>query len=231
MLEDALSYPMNGDNGLARILIGGVLGLFSFLLFPLFVVYGYMIHAMASSSRGEVEPPAFEDWSDLFVDGVKAAVVGIAYSLVPLVFLLTTTGVLGAGAEASGSAGGVLAGLGVFGLLVVIVLLFAIQYVLPAALTNMGREGRLGAAFDFETLKPVLTSGEYVKSVLVMFGVALIGGIAFTVFSVVTLGLGYLVAPFFYFWLYLAGSHLFGRAFGDIVGTDVGGSSQQVPPS
>lgn len=227
MLEESLSYPTNGESGLARILIGGVLGIFSFLLFPLFIVYGYMIHAMAAASRAETEPPAFEDWGDLLVDGIKASVVGLAYALVPLVLMFTTTGVLSAGSSAGGNAGGVLAGLGALGFLVVVLLLFALQYALPAALTNMGREGSIGAAFDFDALKPVLTSGEYLKAVLLTFGVALVGGIAFSVFALVTLGVGYLVAPFFYFWLYLAGSYLFGTAFGDAVETESAGPGRQ----
>lgn len=228
MLEDSLSYPTNGDSGLVRILIGGVLGVLSILLFPAFIVYGYMVRALAASSRGDAEPPAFEDWGGLFVDGVKAVVVSIAYSLVPMALMLLTIGMLSAGSSAGGNAGGLLAGLGVFGLFVGVILALAIQYVLPAAFTNLGREGRLGAAFDFDTLKPVLTSGEYIKAVVVMFGVAFVGGIAFMVFAVFTLGLGYLVAPFFYFWLYLAGSYMFGTAFGDVVDVEASGASQQV---
>ncbi len=46
------------------------------------------------------------------------------------------------------------------------------------------------------------------------FLVAVAGGIVFSIFAVVTFGLGYLAAPFFYFWLYLAGSYMFGTAFG-----------------
>lgn len=228
MLEDSLSYPTTGESGLARILIGGVLGVLSILLFPSFIVYGYMVRAMAASSRDVAEPPAFEDWGGLFVDGVKAAVVGIAYSLVPIVLMLLTVGMLSAGSSAGGNAGGLLAGFGAFGLFVVVLLIFAIQYVLPAALTNLGREGNLGAAFDFDTLKPVLTSGEYIKAVVLTFGVALVGGIAFMVFALFTLGVGYLAAPFFYFWLYLAGSYMFGTAFGDVVEAEAAGATQQV---
>nr|WP_227353934.1 DUF4013 domain-containing protein [Haladaptatus salinisoli] len=106
------------------------------------------------------------------------------------------------------------AGIGVLGLLVSAVLLFVVQYVLPAALTNAGRTGTVGGAFDFGTLGPVLTSKEYIVAVVSVFLVAVAGGIAFSVVAIVTLGLGYLAAPFFYFWLYLAGSYVFGTAFG-----------------
>lgn len=228
MLEDSLSYPTNGDSGLVRILIGGALGVLSLLFFPAFLVTGYMVRAMAASSRGVAEPPAFEDWTGLFVDGIKATVVGTVYSLVPMVLMLLTVGMLSAGSSAGGNAGGLLVGLGAFGLFVGVILVFAIQYVFPAALTNLGREGRLGAAFDFDTLKPVLTSREYIKAVVLMFGAAFVSGIAFMVFALFTLGIGYLVAPFFSFWLYLAGSYMFGTAFGDVVEVESPGASQQV---
>lgn len=228
MLEDALSYPTNGESGLARILIGGALGLLGILIVPALITYGYLIRAMAAASRGEEEPPAFEEWGDLLVDGVKAVAVGIAYSLVPLVLMAMVFVVIFSGSSAGGDAAGVATGLGVVGLLVVLVLSFAIQYLLPAALTNLGREGSIGAAFDFEEIKPVLMSGDYLKAAILTFGVALIGGIVFLVFSLVTLGIGYLVAPFFYFWLYLAGSYMFGTAFGNVAPMEPPNATEQV---
>jgi len=227
MLEDALSYPTNGESGLVRILIGGALGLLSVLLLPAFVVAGYMVRTMAGASRGEPEPPAFDDWGGLFVDGLKATAAGLAYSFGPILVIVAVAAVVGAGASAGGDAGGALAGLGILAILLVVVLLFVIQYAVPAALTNLGREGSLGAAFDFETLKPVLTSGEYLKAVLLVFGIALVSGTALSVFAVVTLGLGYLVTPFFYFWLYLAGGYMFGTAFGSVVDANHGEPTRQ----
>lgn len=227
MLEDALSYPTNGESGLVRILIGGVLGLLSVLILPSFLVAGYMLRTMAGASRGDPEPPAFDDWGGLFVDGLKATAAGIAYAFGPMLLVIVVAAVIGAGASAGGDAGGALAGIGILAILLIVLLLFVIQYAVPAALTNLGREGSLGAAFDFETLKPVLTSGEYLKAVLLVFGIALVGGTALSVFAVVTLGIGYLVAPFFYFWLYLAGSYMFGTAFGSVVGADHAGATRQ----
>ncbi|WP_135830120.1 DUF4013 domain-containing protein [Halorussus halobius] len=230
MLEDALSYPTNGESGLVRILIGGVFGVLSVLVLPAFVVAGYMLRAMAGASRGDPEPPAFEDWGGLFVDGLKATAASLAYAFGPILLMVVFVVVIGAGASAgSESTAGALAGLGILTILLLVVLLFVIQYAVPAALTNLGREGSLGAAFDFETLKPVLTSGEYLKAVLLVFGISMVGGMALSVFTTVTFGVGLVVTPFFYFWLYLAGSYMFGTAFGHAVDASGGRADPQGP--
>ncbi|MFC4552648.1 MULTISPECIES: DUF4013 domain-containing protein [Halorussus] len=228
MFEDALSYPTNGESGVARILIGGVLGILAILIIPSFILYGYMVQAMTAVSRGEDEPPAFEEWGDLLVDGVKAVVIGIAYSFVPFVLMVMVFVAMIGGSSAGGDTAGVAAGLGLVGMLVALVLSFAIQYVLPAALTNFGREGSIGAAFDFDELKPVLLSGDYLKAVVLTFGIALVGGVGFLVFALVTLGIGYILAPFFYFWLYLAGSYMFGTAYANVSPVEPPSSTEQV---
>lgn len=227
MLEDSLTYPTKGDSGIARILIGGGLLLFSFLIVPLFAVMGYFVQTLVGASRGETEPPAFEDWGALIVDGLKAFVVSIAYSLVPLVLFVVLMLVIGFGAPAGGDSAGtgaLFAGVGILMMLLYLVVALVINYVLPAAITNFAREGSIGAAFDFEALKPVLTSGSYVKAVLLMFGVALVVGVAFSIFAMITLGLGYIAAPFVYFYIYLAGAYMFGTAFGDVAGIEQSGT-------
>ena len=226
MLEDSLTYPTKGDGGIARIIIGGCLALFFFLVVPPFAAAGYLVRTLAGASRGEAEPPAFEEWGGLIVDGFKGFLISVAYSLVPLMLLAVFMIVLGAGGQASDGASGLLAGVGVVVMLLYLVVALAINYVLPAAITNFGREGSMGAAFDFETLKPVLMSGSYIKAVLLTFVVALAIGVAFSIFAFVTLGLGYLVAPFVYFYVYLASAYMFGTAFGDVAGIEGSGTER-----
>lgn len=226
MLEDSLTYPTKGEGGIVRILVGGGLCFLFFLIVPILAASGYLVRALAGASCDEAEPPVFEDWGGLIADGLKALLISVAYSIVPLVLLGVFVVLLGAGGRASDGAGGVLAGIGVVMMLLYLGVALAINYVLPAAITNFGREGSMGAAFDFETLKPVLTSGSYVKAVLLTFLVSLVVGVVFTVFALLTFGLGYLVAPFVYFYVYLAGAYMFGTAFGDTAGIDGPGTGR-----
>ncbi len=215
MLEEAIGYPTKGDSGIARIIIGGTLTFFSFLLIPGIFVGGYMLRVLAAASRNEELPPEFTDWGGMFMDGLKGFVVGFVYALVPIVIMIGMFLLIGIGS--SGDSAGLLSGIGVLGLLVTFVLALAIQYLLPAALTNLARTGDIGAAFDFETLAPVLKSTEYITAVVLTLLVAIAGGIAFSIAAIVTFGIGYLLFPFFYFWLYLAASFMFGTAFGNVV--------------
>lgn len=226
MLEDALSYPTRGDSGLARILIGGGLLFLSFLIVPAFAVLGYYVEALAGVSRGEPEPPAFEEWGDLLGDGLKAFVVSLLYSLAVVPLFVVIFALIGFGGRSGPEMDVLFTGLGIVVFFLYMVAILAINYVLPAALTNLGREGEIGAAFDFGTLRPVLLSGTYVKAVLLIAVVGTVIGVLFTVGSLITFGLAFLAAPFLYFYLYLAGAYMFGAAFGETAGLGRSGTER-----
>ncbi|MFC6725874.1 DUF4013 domain-containing protein [Halobium palmae] len=215
MLEDALSYPTKGDSGIARVLIGGGLLMFSWLLVPGFIAAGYLLRALGAASRGE-GPPPFDDWSGMLVDGLKATVVSFVYGIVPFAVFGVLFVVVFGGAGAGGDAGGIVAGIGLLGVFVAIPFVFVVYYVVPAALTNVAREGSMSAAFDFETLKPVLSSGSYLTAVLLTFVVNLVGSAVLGFLSAFFVGL--IVAPFYYFWFGLVGYYMFGEAFGEVAG-------------
>lgn len=231
MLEEALAYPTSGEQSLGRILVGGILVFFSWLIVPGLAVYGYYVRVLEATSRGEEEAPAFEDWGELVVDGLKAAVIGFAYAIVPYVLFLVVGGLFGAsaGMGEGGGASGALAGLGLVTLLLGLVLAFVVSYVTPAAITNFAREGRISAAFDFSTLKTVLVSNSYVLAVVLVFALAVAVWFLFAAVALFTFGLGLLIIlpllPFFYFWLYLVGAYMFGTAFGEAVGEGEDGAA------
>lgn len=222
MFEDGLSYPARGD-WLGRTVIGGLLFAFSFLIVPAILVTGYLIDALERTVAGDEEPPAFSDWGDLFIRGLVGTVIGIVYSVVPLVgfgaiaFILF--GVVGV-AGGAGDAGGVVAGLGVVALLLLgllfIPVVFLIYYLVPAALTNYAIEDELAAAFDFGTIKPILLSSEYLIAVLLPLVVAVLLWITTSILSVTIVGL--LLVPFLQFYGQLAVFRMFGSAFRTVSG-------------
>lgn len=219
MIEEGISYPANGDEAFKRILIGGLLGLFSFLIVPLFILMGYFLRVLTSATRAETEPPLFEDWGDLAVDGLKATVVAIVYGIVPFALMFFSVGVavLGSGSETGGA---IFGSFGLLGFFISFLAMFAMYYLIPAALTNMAIEESMGAAFDFSRLKPVLFSSEYLIAWLVPFFVAFILNIVTMFFILVTLGFGILIVPFIQFYVQVAVFYLFGRAFGKVLTLD-----------
>ncbi len=80
-IDDALTYPMEDDDWTVTVLIGGGLSLLSFLIVPAILVYGYLVQAIRKRADGATQPPGFEDWGELLVDGVKAWLIGIEYML------------------------------------------------------------------------------------------------------------------------------------------------------
>lgn len=215
MLEDGLSYPVRGD-WIGRIAIGGILGFLSIFVLPYFVIMGYIVDVLRETVAGNDEPPEFDDWGDLFVDGLKATAIGFVYSIVPIAIwgVLTFVLVLGGGALGEGAG---LASL-LLAMLLFIPVSLLIYYLVPAALTNFATDGSIGAAFDFGTLKPVLLSTDYLVAVLMPLLVAVLLNVVVSVLAFTVIG-GLLV-PFVTFYAQVAIFHMFGLAFAKTNGRD-----------
>lgn len=208
-IMDAITYPTEREDWLKTVLIGGALVWFGFLLVPLLLVYGYVIETIRAGLADEPRPPAFEEWGELFVDGLKAWVIGIVYMLVPLIVAGVTIG----GSVATMATGGdvaVATGLGSLfvGLAVTLLLSLAFGYLAVAALVNFAREGQFGAAFDFGVIKTVALDRDYavawLASVGVFFVASFVNGIPFV---------GWLLAPFVGFYAAVVAAALWADGF------------------
>jgi uncharacterized BrkB/YihY/UPF0761 family membrane protein len=118
---------------------------------------GYPTEGLGSAARDEAAPPTFENWSSLFVIGLEALVV-----VVPVlgVSLGSTIAAL-----AEPNSAGVLAGLGVVGLLANTLAFLILYYRLPATLTNPALGRTIGSAFDVASLRRTLLGPTYFRSV------------------------------------------------------------------
>ncbi|WP_336337771.1 DUF4013 domain-containing protein [Haloarcula brevis] len=216
-LEETLRYPMEDDDWTTTVLIGGVLSLLSVLVVPGILVYGYLVQAVRERAAGATRPPGFEDWGDLFVDGLKAWVIGIVYMLVPLVVLGVTVG----GsliAMATGTRAGAGAGLaGLFGGLVIsTVLSLVFGYVATAAIIHFACTGEFEAGFDFGTLRKLVLSPEYATPWLVSVGLVVAANIVVNLLNVIPF-LGSLVAvllsPFATFYVAVVATDLWAGGY------------------
>lgn len=224
MLGDALSFPRQGEDSLKTILIGGVLTILgAFLVIPAIPVNGFLVRVTAAGVRGESEPPVFDDWGKLFVDGILFIVVALAYIAVPFLLIVVGTLVFAGGAAVFANDGGALgAGLGVVGglfFLVAMGLLFLAIYLLPAAVANFAHEDELGAAFDFGRVLDGAISGDYFVSVLLAIAVGLTLGFVAAILTVLLVGI------FLAFYVQMVTYYLLGRGFGGGLGIEPGGDS------
>ena len=219
MLGDALNYPIKDDTSLKTILIGGLLSIFSFLLIPIFLLQGYFLRVLEGASEGTSAAPVFDDWGELFVDGLKMFVVTLVYVFVPTVVFFGLGVVVAGGALLTGDPG-VLAGAGLFGLLLfflyfVVVLLAT--YLLPIGLTNLAREGDVGAAFDTTVLSSVATNADYVVAVILAVVVGVVLGTVAAFLTVILIGF------FIQFYVQIVALYLLGRGVGEAMGSRGGG--------
>lgn len=181
-LNDTLRYPTVGEDWMRTILIGGVLSFLGFLLIPLLFVYGYLMRVIRESREDTRDPPAFEDWGDLFMEGLQVFVIGIVFMLIPLIVAAVTIGgsVL---AMLIGTNLGMAVGIGglVLGLLLTMLLTLVFGYVAVAAIVNFALEETFAAAFDLQTLKSAVLHRDYavawILSIVVLVAGAFLGGI------------------------------------------------------
>jgi hypothetical protein len=196
MLGDAVSYARSGDEVLKRLLIGGAvqLGAAVFVV-PGVFLYGYLLRVVRDAVNGRTGGlPAWDDWGELGMDGLKAALVVFAYTI-PAVVVAVVIPILGVfvlpfGTAAGGGVGGAGAGAStgvslfllvfVFGILLATVLVLFAYYLLPAALVGLATRGELGAAFRWSALRRLALSKTYFVGMVIVALVALIGGLVAT---------------------------------------------------
>lgn len=202
-------YPMESDDWVKTILIGGVLIFFGFLFVPLFLVYGYIVRTIRGVLADDSSPPEFIEWGKLLVDGVLAWIISVVYLLIPLIVAGITIGG-SITAIATGSEIGAAAGTGgmFVGLTISTILSIAFGYLAVVALVNFAREGRFGAAFDFDVIKTVALDRDYATAWLVSVGVFLVAGVVGMIPFI-----GWILTPFVSFYAAIVAANLWAGGF------------------
>ena len=221
MIEASLNYLRESDDAVVTLLLGGVLLLASPLLIPAFAVLGYVVRVLRRTADGDDEPPVFDAWGELLVDGLKAFVVAFVYSLLPLSVVAVAVG-LSIGTLVA-VPGGETAGVGtvVVGLIVLVAGLVSLLaslvglYVTPAALAAVADSGRVGDGFALGTLWSVISKRAYATGWLTAAVVVLAGSLAVGVLSVVPI-LGTIAGLFVQFYALVAAAAVVGWTWADV---------------
>lgn len=209
MLGSALGYPRRDEAWLRTVGIGGLLVVLGgLLLLPLLPLEGYIKRVLGTTTRGEDTPPAFEDWIDLTVDGVKMYVIQIAYMLLPAVLVFIGVVIAGAG----GVTGQGVEGVGLAFLLLGSTVGMIAGYLIPAAMTNFAYQDDLGAAFDIGTVVTTAFSVEYFIAFLLAVVVAVVLGLLGTIMVIVLVGI------FVLFYVQVVVARLWARGYADARG-------------
>ena len=149
------------------------------------------------------ELPKLERYWDLFVDGLKIAVAGLIYMIIPGILVgLGAAGIYG-GASGFGSsliAGGVaLAGLGVLLILVGLVVAFVLALFFAMGIAHMARTNKFGKAFAFGEIRQIIGRigwGRYVAWLVVLFVIAVVIGAVTSGIPVIGWIISAIIGPF-----------------------------------
>ncbi|HET7325628.1 MAG TPA: DUF4013 domain-containing protein, partial [Halococcus sp.] len=164
-IETLVRYPLQSDDWIVTVLIGGIALLFSFLIIPWFLVSGYLVRAIRAGMERVEEPPVFDEWGTLLKEGVVAGIIGFIYQLIPLVVFVVFVGGSFLALLTGSDVGTGLGVLGLFGgFFISWILALAFAYVGFAGIANYAREGTFGAGFDFAVITDVITSREYLMA-------------------------------------------------------------------
>ena len=222
MISASLGYLRDGENAIVTVLVGGLLLLTSPLIVPSILVLGYVSRVLRQTADGDDVPPEFDEWGELFSEGLKGFVVTLVYSLLP-VMVFALAAVFGVGAAVLGSSGGADGALGglLGGALALLLALAALAvsiaglYVTPAALAAVVDSGRIGDGFALGTLWTVVTKRAYANGWLAAAAVVLAGVLAVGVLSVVPI-LGTVAGLLVQFYALVAAAAIIGRTWADV---------------
>jgi hypothetical protein len=143
IISDSLKYPFSNIKrafGLLLLFLG------SFLIIPAFLALGYNIRIIKNTINGSNELPQFNEWGNMFTDGLKYFGVSLIFFIIPIILLFVIPWILEMYFGIFQIANYLLSN--VIGLL--ITLPFELVYIM--AWGNMAHEGRFGAAFEFNRI-------------------------------------------------------------------------------
>ena len=220
-IETLAKYPMESDEWVKTVAIGGVALIFSFLVVPLFLVAGYLVRAIRAGMDGAEEPPVFDEWGELLKEGFVASVIGFVYQIVPIIVFsvfvggsilaIATGSDVGAGAGVLGLIGGAFVGW-------ILSLIFG--YVGFAGVANYAREGNFGAGFDFGVISDVVTSRAYLMAWVYVIALNIVVGVIVGLLNVVPF-LGAIVGLFVSFYALIIAGWLWGDGFAEATSPSV----------
>ena len=197
--KDAFEYSAQDWTALVKLGVINVLGMFIFL--PLFLTSGYNYRVIKIGVKGmingEDELPEFDEWVNMFVDGIKVFIVEFAYALIPIVLFFA---VLFSAASIGGNAG-----------IVAIVLFILLPLMGIIGVANMAEnDDKFSAAFDINGIIEIIKSIGWLNTIATWIGVQIIVG----VISIVVFLLLYAILMFLGLSTAMVSSNIAGGVFG-----------------
>ena len=221
-VNKALTFVTEDERWITKLLIGVVMLFISFLIVPMFFMYGYMVQIIRNVMDGVEKPlPEWEDWGKLLKDGFNLFVAGLVYTLPMWLLMCCSFAFFIPAAGTEGDAAEIMAGLGAVSMMVMfcLVFLFAIALMLigPAISIQYAREDNLGACFQFSEVIGIARDniGDILIALVVVFAVSFV----LSLVSIIPI-VGWLVAIAANIYILFITGHMYGQ-----IGAKAGGGS------
>lgn len=180
-INKALTFPTEDERWITKLAIGALLFILSFLIIPIFFIYGYMIQLMRNVMAGIEKPlPEWGDWGKLFMDGLNMFIAGLVYTLPISLALCCSLAFFLPSANMEGDAAEIMAGIGVLAMVgmscIVFIFALALMVIGPAIAIQYAREGTLGACFRFSEVIGIARDniGDIVIALVVVFAISFV---------------------------------------------------------
>jgi hypothetical protein len=207
----AFTFLFEDENWIAKVAIGGLLVLFSWLLVPIPLMVGYALQVTKNVAEGQSKPlPEWTNLGDMFVQGLMA-IIGSLIWFSPVILLVCCIAAVGvatggvASSDDSGTASGFAGALIVCFQCVTFIVSLALSFFIYAPITRFALNGKLDTFWDFQGTWQFIQGniGNYVIAWLLLLVANFVAG-----FGVILCVIGVFFTSF---WAYLVGAHLFGQ--------------------
>ena len=153
IIKNAVRYPFSS---IKNILILGIIIFTGFsVVFTSLFSNGYFLRIIQASLDGESNPPKFENWSAMFLDGLKVYVVSVGYSLPLFLIFVILASIISFSNSFSHNSAAHIHQLSVAGFIAAIITILYVIIIIPIflmALVRMVHNGALNAAFEFREI-------------------------------------------------------------------------------
>jgi hypothetical protein len=192
IIIDAIRYP---SSDWKKVLIEGVLLILNITVILAFGT-GYTLRVLKSTLAGYDQPPEFDDWGGMLIDGFKVYIVEVAYLIIPFIIIF-----VGAVALITAAITGSIISATVYFELILtvivgIILLIVFSLFGTIAIANMAFYDKLSAAFKFsEILKRIsnIGWGKYILWYIITILITIAAGIIADILRIIPY-IGFIIA-------------------------------------
>ncbi|VVB87564.1 Uncharacterised protein [uncultured archaeon] len=205
-IEEEVKFPTKDSEWIVKVLIGGILGIIPIINL---IEYGYILKVMKGAIDGNPGMPKWDDWGNLFINGLIGFVISLIYLIIPILIIFVSAGGIMAAAFSGNMnlMAGMMAG-AIGGILIGLLLALVFGFMVPMALAMYTKENSFGAAFRIGEVVSRIKSvfADYITVYIVLIVLLFILGLL----NFIPI-LGFLIMIFGTFYVSVVAFNMFGK--------------------